>query len=79
VSCTSAAACTVIGTSNGGTMLAERWDGNTWRNQTLPTRSGALSSTVAEVSCSSAAACTAVGNSQLGEYTWRTLVERYSG
>jgi hypothetical protein len=72
VSCTSASACTAVGTSNAGT-LAERWNGTRWTIQPTPNPrqgGGGLSG----VSCTSASACTAVGGSSAG-----TLAERWNG
>jgi hypothetical protein len=70
VSCTSATACTAVGSGNGGT-LAERWDGSTWTIQTTPNVSGG---DLEGVSCTSATACTAVGAGSGG-----TLAERWDG
>jgi hypothetical protein len=72
VACTSSAACTAVGGSNG-TTLAERWDGTTWRTQATanpPQGGGALFS----VACTSPSACTAVGHSNAGN-----LAERWNG
>ena len=72
VSCTSASACTAVGTSNAGT-LAERWNGTRWTIQPTPNPAqggGGFSG----VSCMSASACTAVGGSSAG-----TLAERWNG
>jgi hypothetical protein len=60
VSCSSATACTAVGSSNGLT-LAERWDGTNWAMQTTPNPSGATHSGLSGVSCNSATACIAVG------------------
>ena len=67
VSCTSATACTAVGTSNysfaakPSFTLAERWNGTAWAIQPTPTQAGAESSSLNGVSCTSATACTAVG------------------
>jgi hypothetical protein len=63
VSCTSARACTAVGsytTSSASLPLAERWDGVRWIIQAIgvPGAGGQFSS----VSCASASACTAVGS-----------------
>jgi hypothetical protein len=58
VSCSADSACTSVGQS-AGTWLAERWDGSSWKIQTLPESAG--SRVLAGVSCSSGTACTAVG------------------
>jgi len=57
VSCTSAAACTAVGTE------VDRWDGRHWSLQPAPIGTDELSG----VSCTSNHACTAVGS---GIYTW---------
>ena len=68
VSCTSAAACTVVGSAkapDGRTVpLAERWDGHAWVVEATqaPPGGGSLQS----VSCVSARACTAVGYARTG-------------
>jgi hypothetical protein len=72
VSCTSASACTAVGSSNAGA-LAERWNGTRWAIQATPNPSqggGSLSG----VACTSASACTAVGGSNAG-----ALAERWNG
>lgn len=64
VSCTSAAACTVVGyyarSPIGGheLALAERWDGTSWSVEHPPSPLGAE---LTSVSCTSPTACTAVG------------------
>ena len=72
VSCTSASACTAVGSLPPGT-LAERWNGTRWAIQPTPNPAqggGGLSG----VSCTSASACTAVGGSNAG-----ALAERWNG
>ena len=59
VSCSSATACTAVGTYDNGGALVEVWNGTSWTLQTIPNPSGA--SDLDAVSCSSATACTAVG------------------
>jgi hypothetical protein len=65
VSCTTASACTAVGSSifPGGSNvpLAERWDGSTWAIQTTPSQ--LFLTDLRSVSCTSASACTAVGHS----------------
>ena len=70
-SCSSATACTAVGSSSAGT-LVERWDGSTWTTQTTPTPSGG---SLNAVSCTSATDCTAVGNNGAGA----TLAEFWDG
>ena len=82
VSCTSAAACTVVGnyTNSAGTILtlAVRWNGTKWTIQPSGNPTGASQSTLSGVSCTSAAACTAVGNYTNSAGTILTL-ERWNG
>jgi hypothetical protein len=66
VSCSSATACTAVGSraaslSSPGFTLAERWNGMSWRIQHTILPNGAASTTFTGVSCASATACTAVG------------------
>ena len=42
-------------------MLAERWDGNSWRIQATPAPALAKASGLTGVSCTASTACTAVG------------------
>jgi len=66
VSCTSAHACTAVGSetasaSSPGAPLAERWTGSRWRVQSTPAPKGSASSNFYGVSCASARSCAAVG------------------
>ncbi len=88
VSCTSATACTAVGSYDNGAgarvTLAERWDGSTWTVQPTPNPSGATFSDLLGVSCTSATACVAVGfsYSQSGNGPpgpAQTLVEHWDG
>jgi hypothetical protein len=83
VSCTSATACTAVGTygnSVGTTVtLAERWNGTSWAIQATPNPSGALSSFLQGASCTSATTCTAVGGYINSVGTDVTLAERWNG
>src|SRR5215467_13227659 len=66
VSCTSATACTAVGSSSTSTTtvtLAERWNGTKWSIQHTPNPTGASFVPLKAVSCTSATACTAVGSS----------------
>jgi hypothetical protein len=72
ISCTSATACTAVGSSinshgdNGNATqdtLAAHWNGTTWTIKSTPNPSGAQGSSLSGVSCTSATACTAVGGS----------------
>jgi hypothetical protein len=83
VSCTSATACTAVGTyhSSSGTFLtlAERWNGTTWAIQASPNPNGATGSILNGVSCASATACTATGYYTNSGGTNLTLAERWNG
>jgi hypothetical protein len=65
VSCTSATACTAVGTydENATTALAlaERWNGKSWSVESTPNTVGDVASTLFGVSCSGPKACTAAG------------------
>ena len=75
VSCTSASACTAVGSTEVAT-LAERWDGRRWAIQQTPSPgSGAA---LSAVSCAGPAWCMAVGSSgSLGSQT--ALAELWNG
>jgi hypothetical protein len=64
VSCTSPAACTAVGlgspTSSAFVPIAERWNGKSWLQQTLPAASASLDS----VSCPSANYCLGTGQTE---------------
>jgi hypothetical protein len=67
VSCTSANACTAVGSYSTPTTnmpLFERWNGTRWSIQAIPAPAPALGSDAqfSAVSCASANACTAVGS-----------------
>jgi hypothetical protein len=76
VSCTSATACTAVGSSSGRT-LAERWDGTAWTIQPTPNPTTGVSE-LSGVSCTSPTACTAVGDNTSNQ-TQVTLAERWDG
>ena len=85
VSCTSATACTAVGSyrNSAGKLvtLAERWDGTAWTVQSTPnpTGAGGSSPSLQDVSCTSATACTAVGDFYNSSGTAVTLAERWNG
>lgn len=66
LSCTSADACTAVGSyvsaSRATLVLAERWDGTNWTIQSTPNPAGSSGSGLSAVSCTAADACTAVGS-----------------
>ena len=78
VSCSAANACEAVGfyTNSAGNdvMLAEAWNGTSWKLQPAPDPAGAKNSSLSGVSCSAADACEAVGGSSLG-----TLAESWNG
>jgi hypothetical protein len=85
VSCSSATACTAVGShaaslSSPGFTLAERWNGTSWRIQHTILPNGAASSAFTGVSCASATSCTAVG-AAIGKATRRgvNLAETWNG
>ena len=91
VSCTSATACTVVGTFGDRSpwlpqtnapsrAFAERWNGTGWSAQAISGPRGARATALSAVSCTEAAACTAVGWST-GSTTSSEgpLVERWNG
>lgn len=62
--CVTATACEAVGyyfAGGGGGVLAEVWNGTSWRIQTAPEPAGATSSELTSVACTAANACTAVG------------------
>ena len=87
VSCSSAPACTAVGTYESSThveaTLAERWDGTGWSIQTTKDPTGnQAGNELGGVSCPSATACTAVGRhiEKVGaDFIASALVERWDG
>jgi hypothetical protein len=82
VSCTSASACTAVGTSTsalGHTQtLAEVWKGSTWSLTPTPDTSTGFDNTLSGVSCTSGSSCTAVGYAATATGSV-TLVETWNG
>lgn len=83
-SCTSAGACTAVGTVNPGgapVALAERWDGSRWTVQPVKDPStGVLGTSLNAVSCWSADGCMAVGQIRLGRgITWYPMAALWNG
>lgn len=65
VSCVTGADCVAVGEtglSGAPQILAYRWDGTSWTQQTMPAPAGATDAQLNGVSCTSASLCTAVGN-----------------
>jgi hypothetical protein len=85
VSCTSATACTAVGSyqtrSGRHVTLAEHWNGTAWSRQPTPNPATPPRSALTAVSCTSASACTAVGSSAVDNFgsNSRTLAERWNG
>ena len=83
VSCTSASACTSVGswTNTGALSLAERWNGTSWSRQAVPHPSSSVTDSLAGVSCTAAAACTAVGESatNLNDFPSATMAMTWNG
>ena len=83
VSCTSATACTAVGSYTSGGVatvtLAERWNGTSWKIQPTPNPAGAGGSYMEGVSCTTATACTAVGSYYNSAGKQVTLAERRNG
>ncbi len=72
VSCSSASACTAVGSfakraSSNELTLAERWNGTSWKQQHVPSPPGGPTGLIS-VSCPSATACTAVGSNKRGGF-----------
>jgi hypothetical protein len=78
VSCTSAAACTAVGSAGPVTTLAERWNGTGWRVQPTPNPPGGQNIFFASVACPTSSACTAFGLNLTGSGPF-TLAERWNG
>jgi len=91
MSCSSATVCTAAGSygsqSGSAVMLAERWNGASWRIQATPSPAGATGSEFLAVSCTAPGACTAVGSVTIGPAASRNsgssmtvgLAERWNG
>lgn len=77
VSCTSASACTAVGSSSpvGGSeqALAERWDGMSWTPEPVPFPAGRLATPFAAVSCPAVSSCAAVGDWPQGDEFQQTV------
>lgn len=87
VSCSSADACTAVGSvhanaaavrTGAGVPVAERWNGRSWAVEAMPIPAR-TSSWQLTVSCPGARACFAVGNSSVGSARPVPLAERWNG
>jgi hypothetical protein len=82
VSCTTAAACIAVGTSdlNGSmTVLVERLAGSTWRIQAAPSPPGAATSYLNSVWCASPSACLTVGATTSRSRAQAAVAEWWNG
>jgi hypothetical protein len=83
VSCPAANSCTAVGTyvkaSGAGVVLAEKWNGSTWRIQPIPSPPGAAWSALLGVSCVSPSACEAVGVTASRSGAQKALAEGWNG
>jgi hypothetical protein len=86
ISCTSARACTAVGSydprgvSAQTLTLIESWNGSTWSVVSSPNPAGVLTAGLDGVSCTSATACTAVGSSNYNDGgPMQTLIESWNG
>jgi hypothetical protein len=83
VSCTSAAACTAVGSSRvfsgNPRLLVEHWNGAVWAFQGAAMPAGSTSSSMGGVSCPVSGTCTAVGSFDNAISDSFTLAERLNG
>src|SRR5215831_17343604 len=83
VSCTSASACTAVGSStsslNTPVTLGEHWNGTRWAIQSTPNRVGAAASGLFSVACISPRSCMAVGGTSSLSDIGGFLAERWNG
>jgi hypothetical protein len=84
VSCSSARACTAVGSratslSNSGTTLVERWVHGSWSVQSTLLPAGAKSAALDGVSCPSASFCAAVGQTISFDHRAVPLTELWHG
>jgi hypothetical protein len=86
VSCTSASACSAVGSyvnsSGVEVTLAERWNGTSWSIQSTPNPTEAKGNVLRGVSCTSSSACVAVGSDYTGGFpssAYSTLAEVWNG
>lgn len=81
VSCSSASACTAVGSYHDGVAyrtLVTRWNGTSWSVQPSPNESANRTNMLSAVSCATATSCTAVGSFD-GGTTYRSLVLAWDG
>ena len=83
ISCTSATACTAVGSASNlstgvSATLAEMWNGTAWSIQSTPNPAGTRAQLVG-VSCQPATTCIAVGSAYSSTGVQATLAERWNG
>jgi hypothetical protein len=83
ISCYASNACTAVGRQGnhptpGFTALAERWDGEAWKVQTIPNPTGDEVD-LQGVSCAAETSCVAVGSYRDSSGDTRPLVESWNG
>jgi hypothetical protein len=83
VACTSASACTTVGSSMSSlstpVTLAQHWNGTTWAIQATPNRAGAAASGLFSAACTSPRSCMAVGGTSSPNDIGGFLAERWNG
>src|SRR5690349_12459706 len=81
VSCSSASACTAVGSRRGASgaqvTLVERWNGRKWSVQPSSSPPSAEASWLSDVACTSSKTCLAVGGMTVGSGVPDALVERW--
>ncbi|HEY3953980.1 MAG TPA: hypothetical protein VGM53_11425 [Streptosporangiaceae bacterium] len=82
-SCTSASACTAVGTVNKDftpAAVAEGWDGSRWTVQPVKVPSWVRATSLNAVSCWSASGCMAVGEMRAGNgMAWYAMAAQWNG
>jgi hypothetical protein len=82
VACISADSCLAAGYEVAGSgdvfPLAERWNGISWREQSVPTEAGSSAAGFFGVSCSPGGECTAVGEYDTSSGAYVPLVENWT-
>lgn len=83
ISCTSASACTAVGTSLNASRQAQplsmRWNGTSWALDTVPLPVSAVGGSFSGVSCTSGTHCTAVGYTYDNTNIPFSLTEAWNG
>lgn len=82
LSCPTSDFCEAVGVYQvglAGLILAERWNGRTWRRQFVPAPAGSTTSFLRQVSCTSATFCEAVGTYENGAGRRLSFAARWNG